>query len=161
RLFDGSYERCRRCNGQLSGGLRREGRAKQNGEPESLARRRNPFSAEAPAASCLFFSKHHGALADTIPSKPLDNIIRRGRFLKYLEFASNNAVLLQQREQIVGMENVRNFHKPIAMVRAGFNDVAKRAEFLDSSPDRGARDAEFVREVGAGNRIVSGGPECR
>src|SRR5260221_11566675 len=156
---DGAIQRGGRGDGQLSDGGGAHGRTQQDGEPQTLAGGRHPFAAEASASFGLRLGKDHDAFLHVVARELFDDVIGGGGFLKNANVAAHDGGAAEARQQIVGVQQVRGIQQPVTEVRTGLDFVAERAEFVDSRPDGGAADAEFLRKFRACDAAFAGGAQ--
>src|SRR5262245_17259724 len=152
-------------NGKLRCGLGPKIRTKKDGEPQTLARRGNPFAPKTSAAPGLRFGEYNGALANAISRKSIGHIICRLRFFKHANVAANDLARKHQREQIIRVQEVRDIAQAIPVMWACFNLVTKRAQLFNARPYRRPGDAEGLRKLStrsrAGTRVAEGGKDLR
>ena len=101
-----------------------------------MARRRNPFAAEASPALRLGFGKDHRAFRDAVAREFFDDVIGGGGFLEDADVATDDLGVAEAGEQIVRMQNVRHADEAVTQMRAGLDFVAERRGIPRCAPRR-------------------------
>lgn len=152
---NGAGQRGGRDDRELRGGLRAQIGPQQNGEPKSLARRRHPFATEPAPAFRLRFGEDDHAFLHAVAREFIHHVVGRSCFLKHADVAAHDLGLVEPREQIVRVQQVGRADQPVALMRAGLDLIAERAQVIDARPDGGAAHAELLRKLRARHRTAS------
>jgi len=118
--------------------------------------RGKPIAPEAAAAFRLRFGKNDDAFLHAVAAEFIGDVVSGSGFLENTDVATDRHAGIQQREEVIGVEQIGRAAEAVTAVRAGMNFVTERTEFLDVRPNRGAANAELRGKLGAADRFGGG-----